>query len=303
MTTVEFLAYLRSLNIQVFVEGERLRCTAPEGTLTSELRTELAQRKPELISLLRQVKTYPSTHADPIVPLPRDLSRLDDLPGNRVLPLSFAQRRLWFLDQLVPENPFYNMPAAIQLQGHLNLNALKQAFNAIVQRHETLRTTFALVEKQPAQIIAPCLSLHLPLIDLQNVPTAERDAMIQHLATEEAHRPFNLTTGSLLRVTLLRLTETDHLLLLTLHHIISDGWSMGILMRELGALYPVFLSGQPTSRSELLSELPIQYADFAHWQRQWLQGEILEAQLAYWSHQLSELPSLNLPTDRPRPPV
>ena len=299
MTTVEFLAYLRSLNVQVFVEGERLRCSAPEGTLTSELRAELAQRKPELIALLCQVN-YPGTHADPIVPLPRNLG---DSYGNRVLPLSFAQQRLWFLDQLVPENPFYNMPAAVQLQGHLNLDALKQAFNAIVQRHETLRTTFAIVEGQPAQIIAPGLSLHLPVIDLQNVPIVERDTIIQQLATEEAHRPFNLTAGSLLRVTLLRLTETNHMLLLTLHHIISDGWSMGVLMRELGALYTVFLNDNSTSLSASLSELPIQYADFAHWQRQWLQGEALAAQLTYWSQQLKDLPSLNLPIDRPRPPV
>ena len=288
MTTMEFLAYLRSLDIQLFFEGERLRCTAPEGAITPALRAELTQRKPQLIALLRQ-NSYSSRHSSPIAPLPR----------NQTLSLSFAQQRLWFLDQLVPENPFYNMPAAVQLQGNLDVKTLKQAFNTIIQRHETLRTTFAQADGQPVQVISPSLSLHLPVIDLQTVPLVQRDATIQQWATEEAHRPFNLTTGSLLRVTLLRLAEADHLLLLTLHHIISDGWSMGVLMRELGVLYTAFLNGKPSP----LSELSIQYADFAYWQRQHLQGEILESHIAYWGQQLKELPGLNLPTDRPRPPV
>ncbi|MBI4782433.1 MAG: amino acid adenylation domain-containing protein [Oscillatoriophycideae cyanobacterium NC_groundwater_1537_Pr4_S-0.65um_50_18] len=296
LTTVQFLANLRSLDIQVFVEGDRLRCSAPEGTVTPELQAELAQRKPELISLLRHTAhanghahSHAHGHASAIVRLPRE----------RSLPLSFAQQRLWFLDQLVPENPFYNMPAAVQLQGHLNLKVLQQAFNAIVQRHETLRTTFTQVDGQPAQTIASSLSLHLPVIDLQSIPTLDRDVTLQRLATEEAHRPFKLTTGPLLRVTLLKLAETEHILLLTLHHIISDGWSMGVLMQELGVLYTAFLNGQ----SSPLSELSIQYADFAHWQRRSLQGEILESQLAYWGQQLKDLPGLNLPTDRPHPPV
>ena len=295
-TTVQFLAYLRSLDIQVFVEGDRLRCSAPEGTVTPDLQAELAQRKPELIALLRQTPQS-SLPSSPMTRLPR--TSQGDRYGERSLPLSFAQQRLWFLDQLVPENPFYNMPAAVQLQGHLNLKALQQAFNTIVRRHETLRTTFTQVDGQPAQIIAPSFSLHLPVIDLQSMPTLDRDATIQRLATEEAHRPFKLTTGPLLRVTLLKLAETEHILLLTLHHIISDGWSMGVLMQELGALYTAFLRSQPSP----LNELSIQYADFAHWQRQSLQGEILEAQLAYWGEQLKDLPGLNLPTDRPRPSV
>ncbi len=296
LTTVAFLASLRRLDVQVFVEGDRLRCTAPEGAITPALQAELAQRKPELIALLRQ--TPPSSQpSHPIALQPRALQRDRDEP--RSLPLSFAQQRLWFLDQLVPENPFYNMPAAVQLQGHLNLKALQHAFNAIVQRHETLRTTFAHVDGEPVQLIASGFKLHLPVIDLQRIPTGDRDATIQRLATEEAHRPFKLTTGPLLRVTLLKLAETDHILLLTLHHIISDGWSMGVLMRELGALYTAFLRHEPSP----LGKLPIQYADFAQWQRRLLQGEILESQLAYWGQQLKALPGLNLPTDRPRPPV
>ena len=275
--------------MQVFVEGDRLRCSAPEGTVTPDLQAELAQRKPELISLLQHTKTH---FNDPVSPITR-------LPRDRSLPLSFAQQRLWFLDQLVPENPFYNMPAAVQLQGHLNLKALQQAFNAIVQRHETLRTNFTQVDGQPAQVIASSFSLHLPVIDLQSLSTDDREATMQRLAPEEAHRPFKLTTDPLLRVTLLKLAGTHHILLLTLHHIISDGWSMGVLMQELGVLYTAFLRGQPSP----LSELSIQYADFAHWQRRSLQGEILETQLTYWAQQLKDLPGLNLPTDRPRPSV
>ena len=296
LTTVEFLASLRQLNIDVFVEGDRLHCKAPEGTITPELRAALTQHKPALITLLRQ--NPPASHASsPIARLSRPAQ--SDPSGQRSLPLSFAQQRLWFLDQLVPENPFYNMPAAVQLQGHLNLKALQQAINAIVQRHETLRTTFATVDGQPTQIIAPSLSLHLPVIDLQNRLTVDREATIQRLASEEAHRPFNLTMAPLLRVTVLKRAATDHILLLTLHHIISDGWSMGVLMQELGMLYTAFLHGRPSP----LSELPIQYADFAVWQRRSLQGDVLESQLAYWGQQLTDLPGLNLPTDRPRPPV
>ncbi|HEY9640850.1 MAG TPA: condensation domain-containing protein, partial [Coleofasciculaceae cyanobacterium] len=188
LTTVQFLANLQSLDIHVFVEGNRLRFSAPEGTVTPDLQAELAQRKPELLSLLRHT-AQAGSQSSAIVRLPRE----------RSLPLSFAQQRLWFLDQLVPENPFYNMPAAVQLQGHLNLKVLQQAFNAIVQRHETLRTTFTQVDGQPTQAIAPSFSLHLPVIDLQSIPTRDRDATLQRLATEEAHRPFKLTIDPLLR--------------------------------------------------------------------------------------------------------
>ena len=295
LTTMEFLASLRRLEIEVFVEGDRLRCSAPEGTVTPELSAELAQRKPALLALLRQTP-HASQLVSPITSISRALP--DDSNQTRSRPLSFAQQRLWFLDQLVPENPFYNMPAAVQLQGHLNLEALRQAFNAIVQRHETLRTNFAIVDGQPTQIIAPSSSLHLPVIALE-VSATERDAAIQQWATEEAHRPFNLTKGSLLRVTLLKLAATEHILLLTLHHIISDGWSLGVLMRELGVLYTAFLDEKPSP----LNALPIQYADFAEWQRRSLQGAVLESQLAYWARQLKDLPGLNLPTDRPRPTV
>ncbi len=288
LTTVEFFAYLRSLDIHVFLDGDRLRCNAPEGALTPDVRTELTERKAALIALLQQL-TGKTNGANRLVPRSRD----------HLLPLSFAQQRLWFLDQLVPDNPFYNMPAAVRLQGHLNLSALEQAFDAIVQRHETLRTTFVRMGDRPTQLIAPHLPLSLSVVDVQTFPACARDAAVQQLATEEAHRPFNLATAPLLRVKLLKLDETDHILLLNLHHIVSDGWSLGVLIRELGVLYTAFLDGKPSP----LTALPIQYADFACWQREWLQGDVLDAQLAYWRRQLTALPLLMLPTDRPRPSV
>ncbi|BAY48347.1 McnC protein [Scytonema sp. HK-05] len=295
MNTVEFLSYLRSLDIQVFIEGDRLRCNAPEGTLTPELRVEIQQRKAEIIGFLK-VANYTTLHTStPLVPISR----------NRNLPLSFAQQRLWFLDQLVPNNPFYNVPAAFRLTGSLNLTALEQTFNEIVRRHEALRTTFVILEGQPVQVIAPILNVSLAVRDLQQLPQVvvaptprdQREKEARRLMTQEAQRPFNLSTDPLLRVTLLRLDEAEHILVLNMHHIVSDGWSIGVLIREIALLYTAFASNQRSP----LPELPIQYADFAYWQRQWLQGDVLAKQLGYWQKQLEGVSMLNLPTDRPRP--
>jgi amino acid adenylation domain-containing protein len=290
LKTVDFLSYLRSRDIQVFVDGARLRCNAPEGTLTPGLRAEISERKAEIISFLRLANVTTSTTSIGLVPVSRD-------GGN--LPLSFAQQRLWFLDQLVPNNAFYNVPAAVRLTGSLNLAALKQTFNKIVLRHEALRTTFVMLEGRLVQAIAPTLTISLPVIDLRELPEAEREPQVRRLTTEEAQRPFNLSTGPLLRVTLLRLDQAEYLLMLNLHHIVSDGWSIGVLIQELGTLYTAFTS----EKLSPLPELIIQYADFAHWQREWLQGEVLASQLAYWRQQLDGISQLNLPTDRQRPAV
>lgn len=297
MNIVNFLSYLQSLDIQVWLDKNRLRCNAPEGTLTPELRAEISQRKVEIISFLTTANQTSNLSSLPLLPIARQ--------GN--LPLSFAQQRLWFLDRLIPNNPFYNVPAAVRLTGLLNLAALEQTFNEIVRRHEALRTTFLTVEGQPMQKIAPQVTVSLPIIDLQGLPTAQREAEMRRLTTQEAQKPFNLSTGPLLRLTLLRLEETEHLLVMNLHHIVSDGWSIGVLIRELGALYTAFAS--KNSVSTPLPELPIQYADFAHWQRQWLEEvgakgySPLQSQLAYWRQQLEDIPLLNLPSDRPRPAV
>ncbi|MGB7894080.1 MAG: condensation domain-containing protein, partial [Microcoleus sp.] len=214
-----------------------------------------------------------------------------------VFPPSFAQQRLWFLDQFAPENPFYNVVTALRLTGSLNLTALEQTFNEIVQRHETLRTTFAVVSGQPVQIISPAFKNNLKVLDLQDLPPEQRQTEAKKLSAAESLRPFNLSTGPLMRVTILRLTETEHILLLNMHHIASDDWSIGVLIRELQAIYTALINQQPSP----LPELSLQYADFAEWQREWLQGEVLETQLAYWRQQLHGISVLNLPTDRPAP--
>jgi hypothetical protein len=256
--------------------------------LTPQLQAEIAEHKSELIALLQGGSQF--NQADPqLIPISR----------NRVLPLSFAQQRLWFLDQLVPENPFYNIPFAVRLSGQLDFTALQQAFNAIAHRHEALRTNFAKVDGQPTQIISAKANVSLPVVNLQHLPFTKRQLTAAQIATESAQQLFNLATEPLLRIKLLQLDVTEYVLLLNLHHIVSDGWSLGVLLRELVAHYTAFSTNQAFS----LPELPIQYADFAYWQREWLQGEVLNSQLSYWRSQLADLPLLNLPTDRTRPAV
>ncbi|MEH2415117.1 amino acid adenylation domain-containing protein [Nostoc sp.] len=286
MNIVEFLSYLRSLDIQVFIDGKKFRCNAPEGTLTTELRAKIQERKAEIIEFLEATNPTNNHSFRPLIPISR----------SENLPLSFAQQRLWFLDQLIPNNPFYNIPLALNLTGSLNQAALWQTFNEIVRRHEVLRTTVVIHSDQPVQVINPTLTITLPVIDLRQLPQAEREIQARRLTIQEAQRHFNLSTDSLLQVKLLWLDETQYILLLTMHHIVSDGWSIGVLIQEIAALYTAFASNQPSP----LAKLTIQYADFAYWQRQWLQGEVLEKQLSYWQKQLDGISMLNLPTDRPR---
>ena len=216
-----------------------------------------------------------------------------------VFPASFAQQRLWFLNQLAPDNPFYNVSTALCLTGSLNLIALEQTFNEIVQRHESLRTTFAMFEGELVQIIDPIFTVSFTTIDLQNISPTQQETAALQLATDAAQSPFDLAAGPLFKVTLLQLGETEHILLLNLHHIVADGWSIGVLIRELGTLYTAFVNN---GRSPL-APLPLQYADFAEWQHQYLQGEVLANQLVYWREQLKGITALNLPTDKQRPAV
>jgi hypothetical protein len=188
------------------------------------------------------------------------------------LPLSFAQQRLWFLHELEPTSSFYNVPVAVRLHGRLQIDAMQRTLNEIVRRHESLRTSFPTIDAQPVQSIAPTLTLDLPLIDLSMLREEEREQKAQKRATEEARLPFNLATGPLMRASLVRLGAEDHVLLVTMHHIVSDGWSMGVLIKEVGALYRAFIDNEPSP----LPELPVQYADFAVWQRRWLSGEVFE---------------------------
>jgi amino acid adenylation domain-containing protein/thioester reductase-like protein len=239
-------------------------------------------------------------------PQPRASTRISRLAREAgALPLSFAQRRLWFLEQLMPGTAIYNIPQALQLTGPLDVDALERAFNEIGRRHETLRTTFHVVDGQPMQVIADSVEWRMPIVDLSAAPVTERAAVVERLIAEEIQLPFDLTCGPLLRAKLLRLADAEHVLIVTMHHIISDGWSFGVATRELAALYEAFVANKPSP----LPDLPIQYVDFAHWQQTWLQdgsgasGESpLQAQLAYWKQQLSgDLPMLDLPTDRSRP--
>src|SRR5215217_1019388 len=215
-------------------------------------------------------------------------------------PLSFAQERLWFVDRLEPGSAVYNIPVEWRLGGALDEAALERALGEIVRRHEALRTTFREVDGSPVQVIAPFGGFTLRLDDLSGLADADREVEVRRRAGEEAARPFDLSAGPLFRAALLRLGEEDHVLLLSMHHIVSDGWSTGVLFRELSALYAAYLAG----RESPLPELPVQYADYAVWQREQLAGEVLDRQLAYWKERLAGAPELlELPTDHPRPAV
>ncbi|MET0396637.1 MAG: non-ribosomal peptide synthase/polyketide synthase [Longimicrobiaceae bacterium] len=246
---------------------------------------------PTVAGLARRIEALRgagASPAPPIVPTPRD---------GAPLPVSFAQQRLWVVDRLEPGSPAYNMPYALRLRGALDTGALRAGLDALARRHETLRTTFAEHGGRPVQVVHPPAPVPLPVLDLRGLPEAAREGEALRLAAEEALRPFDLARGPLLRATLLRLGAADHVLCSTLHHVVSDGWSRGVLVREVSALYAAFRRGEPSP----LPELEVQYADFAAWQRRWLSGEALDAQLGYWKERLSGAPPLlEVPTDHPR---
>ncbi|MFP5271127.1 amino acid adenylation domain-containing protein [Coleofasciculus sp.] len=256
----------------------------------NNINNQIAQLSPAKRALLEQRLKQKAAQTTAETSIPR-------LCDRDSIPLSFSQTRMWFLDQLEPGNAAYNRPSNIHITGQLNVTVLEQSLNEIIRRHDVLRTKFTEVDGQLTQVIIPTLTLSLPIIDLSDLPQNQQESEIQHLATQEAQKPFNLSQLPLIRATLLQKSQEDHILLMTFHHIIFDGWSMGVLIQELAAVYQAFSTGKPNS----LPELPIQYADFAQWQRQRFQGEGLQSQLAYWKQQLGdELPVLELPTDRPR---
>ncbi|MEH1814615.1 MAG: amino acid adenylation domain-containing protein [Nostoc sp.] len=227
-------------------------------------------------------------------------STIPRVARDEALPLSFAQARLWFLQQIEPTDTSYNLPFAVRLTGKLDLAILEQSFNEIVRRHEVLRTTFITVDGKPSQAIpaescanTPAQPLPLAVLNLEELPATEQETEVQRLIREQAQQPFDLSQDSLIRLGILRLNAAEHVIYLTMHHTIADGWSIGVLMRELVSLYQAIP----------LPELPIQYADFAVWQRQWLQGEVWETQMSYWKQQASNIPVLKLSTDRPRSPI
>ena len=220
-------------------------------------------------------------------------------PGSP-LQLSFAQERLWFLDQLNPESAVFNVPLTVKLTGAIDAEALWRSVNEIVRRHEILRTTFLTRDGLPEVLVAPELNIELPVIDLTVYPTSQRESQAHVFLSEEEQRPFDLTHGPLIRTKLFRLSDRDHRFIVNMHHIVSDGWSLVLFFEELSAIYAAFSAGQESP----LREAPIQYFDYSAWQREWLQGELLQKQVSYWKNQLgNEIPVLELPTDRPRPQV
>ncbi|HST47696.1 amino acid adenylation domain-containing protein [Jatrophihabitans sp.] len=268
------------------VREGKLKCTAPRGFLTPDRLAELQRHKDELIAIL--------TAGAPAVPTPGS-DRIPRRPANGVpLPLSSSQRQLWYLDQLSPGNPFYNNPAAFAFSGDLDVPALRRAVEEVVRRHESLRTVFGLHDGEPCQLVQPPGPVPMPLVDLSGLPDAERAERTDELIKADAQAPFDLTTGPLLRTSLLKLGEAEYRWLVNVHHIVADGWSTGILVDEVGRLYTAYTAGRPSP----LPELAVQYPDYALWQRNQAAGNSLE----YWTAELAGAPTLlPLPTDRPRP--
>ncbi len=278
--------------------GHSLLATQLLSRIRTSLKVELPLRSlfaaatvAELAHLIEQLQQQKiELISPPILPRARDAE----------LPLSFAQQRLWFLDQLQPNSSFYNIPIALHLVGTFNQVALEQSLREIIHRHEALRTNFVIVDGKPSQIIQIQTNWTVSVFELQHLPTSEQEIVRQQLAQKQAIQPFDLATEALVRATLVVLSKTEHVLLVCMHHIVSDGWSMGVFVKELAVLYNAYSQGQPLP----LAPLPIQYADFAIWQRNWLQGDVLQTELSYWQQQLANAPALlSLPADRPRPAV
>jgi amino acid adenylation domain-containing protein/non-ribosomal peptide synthase protein (TIGR01720 family) len=275
--------------------GHSLLATQLVSRVRSTFDVELPLRAlfeaPRLAELAARIDAArPGDGAPAIVPVPR----------TGALPLSFAQQRLWFIDQLEPGTATYNLPAFVRLEGALDADVLYRGLRELVARHEALRTTFGVdAGGRPVQHVTSEVRLSLEQVDLNGLTPEEGRAETRRRLEAEARKPFDLATGPLVRALLLKLAEREHVLVLNLHHIVADGWSLGVLVREVAALYEALSSGRPSP----LSPLSIQYADYAVWQHQWLDGAVLDAQLAWWREQLAGITPLELPTDRPRPPV
>ena len=289
MTTADFLEGLLREGIRLRLEGDRLISEAPPGVLTPERAWEIRERKEEVVAFLARGSEGGLPAPPPIEPL----------VGDGRAPLSFAQQRLWFLDRIEERSDLYNLPMALGLTGRLDKDVLRKSIEAIVSRHEVLRTSFPDADGVPYQAISLATepgSWEWKEVDVEG-PGSEEE--LEELLRTEAWRPFDLRAGPLLRAGLFRRGKDDHVLLVVTHHTVSDGWSGAVFLRELSALYLAFLAGEPSP----LPPLPIQYADYSIWQQEWLQGKVLEEQLGYWRKQLADLTPLDLPTDRPRPPV
>jgi len=277
--------------------GHSLLATQVISKLRADFSVDIPLRKmfeaPTVAALAAEVESLRQQE-------PMASERIVAMPRGPAIPLSYAQQRLWFMNQMEPDNPFYNIPGAVRLTGQLDAVAFHRALNEIVRRHEVLRTTYSAPDGNPVQVIAPKLVLDLPLVDLSDLTHGEATAKTDWLVQDEAQTPFDLAAGPLMRARLLRLDAKEHVLLFTMHHIVSDGWSIAVMIREMEILYAAFAGNQASP----LPELEIQYADYAQWQRSWLTGDVLQRQIDYWTGQLADAPPLlTLPTDRPRPAV
>jgi amino acid adenylation domain-containing protein len=284
MTTAALLSELRRRGIRLSVDGDRLRCVAPKGALTPEIRDEIAARKPEILAILGA-----KTEAPPFRVIPRD--------GR--LPLSFGQERLWFLHQMEPESPAHNVFSAIAFHLPIDVPALERAIAALVRRHETLRTVFEVADGEPVARILEPAPVHLPVLDLRTLTPLERDEEMQRLKADRASEPFDLSRA-LVRFTLVRTAEAEWELLIAQHHAITDRWSLGVLMNDLQELYDAESAG----RAPALPDLRLQYVDFAQWQRESAETAVAARQVGYWRERLGgTLPVIDIPADRPRSPL
>lgn len=295
MNTAQFVSYLRDLHIKVWVEEEQLHFRVPRHVLTPQLKEELHQRKAEILSFLQEADKA-AYHRPAIFPADEPIQ-----PARHqgVAPMSFAQQRLWFLDQLEPDSPVYNIPMALRLQGKLANPVWEKSLNMLRCQHESLRTTFASVDNEPSQVIHPYQGVLLPVVDLQRLSHHAQTRELKRVISQESLRPFSLRKGRLLRALWVQLAVDDQVLFINMHHIISDGWSMYVFTHELTKNCQRLVKGEQQEPETL----PIQYADFAIWQRNRLQGERLADLLAYWQKNLAGVSPLTLPTDYPRPPM
>ena len=290
MNTVDFLRELHRKGISVSVDGDELEISAPRDKLSSEIYERIAENKSEIVKAVRLLGEF-SQGRERIPALARKAG------GRSEFAMSFTQQRLWFLHRLFPDSPFYNLPMTWRLHGRLDVHALRASLNGLVARHETLRTTFRMKDETSLQVISPPLPVALGVHDLSTLPEDERQAEARLHVSAQNQIPFDLFAGPLFRAQVLHLSDEDHVLQLTLHHIIADDWSRPVLSRDLGTLYQAHCKGRAAS----LPPLAIQYADFSEWQRQCLTGGTLSKQLDYWRSQLAGISELQLPTDRPRP--
>ncbi|WP_433234979.1 amino acid adenylation domain-containing protein [Actinomadura nitritigenes] len=286
MTPLELLTHLRGLGVEVRRNGDRLHVRAPKGTLDPELRQALDTNREEILALLR--------HAEKTTATPAPIPHIEHAGSA---PLSFAQQRLWFLDRVQPGGVEYNLTLTWGVTGRMEVAALRRALGEITARHEVLRTTYSDHDGVPQQVIHAPAPVDLPVIDLTHLPAEDALTEADRLLQGQQWRPFDLSKGPLTRFRLFRVAEQEHQLGIVLHHILFDEWSENLLLDELAALYEAFRTGRPSP----LEPLPIQYADYAAWQRTLLSGEAFDEQISYWRTQLAGVPDLRLPSDRPRP--